>query len=160
MDELNLKVQKEHSILKFIGVLNSLGTVTVFTFLLHFFFKYIFMTFCVLIYLIDHVNICLAFDFWQVLFLAYSIQHLVFGICFWHKITHFVSVSSVTFWHLYIVPRFPPTTRELPFFARSCTCSNLRNSNPTQSKYRIACSPEYSRNLLSAQHFCLTQGSL
>ena len=32
--------------------------------------------------------------------------------------------------------------------------------NPTQSKYPIACAPEYSRNVLSAHHFYLTQRSL
>ena len=38
MDELNLSVEKTFYFEIYIGVLNSLGTVTVFTFLLHFFF--------------------------------------------------------------------------------------------------------------------------
>ena len=58
------------------------------------------MTFCVLIYLIDHVYISLAFDFWQVF---YGIE--CFAFAFWHLllaygVKHFVSISSVIFWHL------------------------------------------------------------
>ena len=75
-----------------------LGHCKKFTYLLRF-FSY-FMTFCVLIYLIDHVYISLAFDFWQVFF---GIE--CFAFAFWYLllaygVKHFVSISSVIFWHL------------------------------------------------------------
>ena len=41
------------------------------------------------------------------------------------------------------------------FLARSCTCSDLRNSNPTESKYPIACVPEYSEKLVISAAFLL-----
>ena len=51
--------------------------------------------------------ISLAFDFWQVF--LFGIQHLAFD--FWHlllaySVKHFVSVSSVTLWHLYSTHAF------------------------------------------------------
>ena len=58
------------------------------------------------IYLIDHVYISFAFDFGMCL-LAYSISHLVYGICVLaYSVKHFVSISSVTFWHLYSTRAF------------------------------------------------------
>ena len=56
-----------------------------------------------LVYLIDHVYITLAFDFWHVFF---GMRYLAFGS--WHLLLaysdgfkkHFVSISSVTFSHL------------------------------------------------------------
>ena len=69
-----------------------------------------------LAYLIDHVYISLAFDFWHVFF---GMRYLAFG--FWHLLLaysdsykkHFVSISSVTFWHLYSTHTFKGA-RSLP----------------------------------------------
>ena len=85
--------------------------------------------------------------------LAYGIQHLFLGIYFLAYIVcfkkHFVSISSVTFWHLYSTHAFKGATMQLSILARS----DLRNSNPTEWKYPIACAPEYSRNLLFHFYF-------
>ena len=85
-------------------ILNCLGTVTyspiraVFSL---FFFIY-FMTFSDG-YLIDHVYIPLAFDFWHVFlgirYLAFGFWHLLLAYSFGFK-KHFISISIVTFWHL------------------------------------------------------------
>ena len=95
-----------------------LGHCKKFTYLLRF-FSY-FMTFCVLIYLIDHVYISLTFDFWQVF--LFGIQHLAFD--FWHlllaySVKHFVSVSSVTFGHLYSTHAFQQRLGSVPSLAEA-----------------------------------------
>ena len=100
------------------GVLNCLGTVK--NLLISFVFFSYFMTFCVLIYLIDHVYISLAFDFWQVF--LFGIQHLAFD--FWHlllaySVKHFVSVSSVTFGHLYSTHAFQQRLGSFPSLAEA-----------------------------------------
>ena len=77
---------EKHSILKFLRF-KPLGHCNIFTFLLSFFFSW--PSVCVG-YLIDHVHVSLAFDFWRV----FS-EHLLFGIQCFKK--HFVSISSVTF---------------------------------------------------------------
>ena len=134
MDD-GISVEEHSNILKF-RCLKLLGHCNRFSFLLRFFLY--FMTFCVLIYLIDHVYISLAFDFWQVF--PFGIQYLAFGsscgICFLaYSGKHFVCISSVSFWHLYSTHTFHQ--RLGSFLARSCTCSYLRNSDPAQSKYPI-----------------------
>ena len=76
-----------------------------------------------LAYLIDHVYISLAFDFWHVFF---GMRYLAFG--FWHLLLaysdrfkkHFGSISSVTFWHLYSTHTFKGA-RSLPEAVRALT---------------------------------------
>ena len=118
---------EKHSILKFLRF-KPLGHCNIFTFLLSFFFFQDLLSVCVG-YLIDHVYVSLAFDFWHV----FS-EHLLFGIQCFKK--HFVSISSVTFWHLYITHAYlrkPDPCPKLYVFWP------YRNSNPTQSKYPIVC---------------------
>ena len=84
------------------------------------------MTFCVLIYLIDHVYISLAFDFWQVLF---GIQYRALG--FWHlllaySVKHFVSISSVIFWHLYSTHTFHQRLGSFPSLPETVRVMTLR----------------------------------
>ena len=131
---------EKHSVLKFI-CFKPLGHCNIFTFrkvllicLFIYFFLYIFHDFlCVLVT-------------WWIMFTFFSIWSLASA--FWHtvsvlkSISYFVSISSVL---------FGISTALTLILARSC--SDVRNPNPTQSKYPIACAPEYSRNLLSAQHF-------
>ena len=100
---------EKHSILKFI-CFKLLGRCNIFTFSLVFFLY--FMTFCVC-WLLDRS--CL--HFFSIWFLAcVGIRYLafVFGIYFLAYIVcfkkHFVSISSVTFWHLYSTHAFKGAT--------------------------------------------------
>ena len=142
---------KKHSILKLI-CFKLLGHCSIFTVFL-FFFCISWLSLCVAL-----VTRQIMFTFLQHLIfgtwvLAYGIQHLFFGIYFLAYIVcfkkHFVSISSVTFWHLYSTHAFKGATMQLSILARS----DLRNSNPTLWKYPIACAPEYSRNLLFHFYF-------
>ena len=67
-------------------------------------------------YLIDHVYISLAFDFWHVFlgirYLAPGFWHLLLAYSFDFK-KHFISISTVTFWHLYSTHTFKGA-RSLP----------------------------------------------
>ena len=128
-------VQKKHSILIF-RCFKLLGYCNRLTFLLRFFFFFnIFHVFLYVDILDRSCLISLAFDFQQVFF---GIQYLAFG--FWHlllgySVKHFVSVSSVTFWHLYSTHAFHQGLGSFP-------------SLPEAVRVVVACSPEYSRNLL------------
>ena len=131
-----ISVKKNHSIGN-LGVLNSLGTVTVFTFLLRFFIFIFYFYFY-----ISWLSVCwytwsgagswldrsrLQLLIWFSAGFIFCTQYLGFG--FWHlllaySVTHFVSVSSVTFWHLYSThafhqrlwsfPSLPDAVRVLP----------------------------------------------
>ena len=123
-----ISVKKTHSIGN-LGVLNSLGTNRIhfspsFSFFLIFIFIFIFHDFlCVDI--LDRSRLQLLI--WFLAGFIFGIQYLAFG--FWHlllaySVTHFVSVSSVTFWHLYSThafhqrlgsfPSLPEDVRVLP----------------------------------------------
>ena len=123
-----ISVKKTHSIGN-LGVLNSLGTNRIhfspsFSFFFIFIFIFIFHDFlCVDI--LDRSRLQLLI--WFLAGFIFGIQYLAFG--FWHlllaySVTHFVSVSSVTFWHLYSThafhqrlwsfPSLPDAVRVLP----------------------------------------------
>ena len=112
------------------------------------------MTFCVLIYLIDHVYISLAFDFWQVFF---GIQYLAFG--FWHlllahSVKHFVSISSVTFWLLYSTQAFHQRLGSFPSLPDAVRVLTLgiqtRHSRSIRLQVRLNILETYNQRSISA----------
>ena len=90
------------------------------------------------------------FTFFSIWFLASAFWHTVSVL---KSISYFVSISSVTFWHLHSTHAFKGA-RSLPEAVRVLTLGiQTRHS---RSIWLHACAPEYSRNLLSAQQFYLT----
>ena len=128
---------EKHSVLKFI-CFKLLGHCNVFTFHLSFFSYYMTFSLC---WLLDRSCLhSLAFGFWHTVSVLKSISY-------------FVSISSVTFWHLYSTHAFKGA-RSLPEAVRVLTLGiQTRHSRSIRLH---ACAPEHSRNLLSAQHFYLT----
>ena len=97
---------EKHYILKLI-CFKLLGHCNIFTFLLSFFY----ISWLSLCYLIDHVYISVAFDFWYVFF-WHTVFSLVFGICFL-AYSVLKSISSAFLLELFGISKALTILREL-----------------------------------------------
>ena len=111
--------KKRHSILRF-RCFKLLGHCNRLTFLLRFFLIYIFHD-LLCVDILDRS--CLHFFMiWFSAVFFFGIQYLAFG--FWHlllaySVKHFVSVSWVTFWHLYNTHAFHQRLGSFPSLAEA-----------------------------------------